>query len=354
MQAPLVVIVLLLARSGHNVSIYEEHSKIGSPVQCTGLLTSDFDQFAIPLKSFLINTFSEVEINSPNVNVKIKQKEYLVCRKKFDNHLANMAQNNGAEIHLNHSFIRKEGKYLVIRNVKDNYEFKIKPDVVIGADGPMSKTANSYGFFHYQRKNLFGIQATVEGNFNKNQYKAFFGSEYSPGMFSWIVPESDQIARVGLVAKKDAKKYFDLLMKKYDFKIKEMQAGLIPLYHPRQKLKLDNCYLLGDASGFVKATSFGGIIPGMKQAQILADCINFRKNYDKETKKLRQRLWLHLKVRKVMDKLTVDEWDKLLMVAKSSSIKKVLESHTRENLFPIILKTITKEPKLIFLARYLI
>ncbi len=344
----------LLAKSGHNVSVYEEHKKIGSPVQCTGLLTSDFDQFAIPLNKFLINTFSEIEINSPHVNAIIKQKEYLVCRKKFDNYLAKMASSEGANILLGHSFVRKEGKYLVIKNVKDDSKFKIKPDIVIAADGPMSRTANSFGFFHYQRKNLFGVQATVEGNFNKNKYQAFFGNEYSSGMFSWIVPESSTVARVGLVAKKEAKKYFDLLIMEHGFKILEMQAGLIPLYHPKQKLKQDNCYLLGDAAGFVKATSFGGIIPGMKQAQILTNCINFRKDYVVETKKLRKRLWLHLKVRKVMDKLTVDEWDKLIMVAKSGSVRSVLESHTRENLLPIVLKTLLKEPKLMFLARYLI
>jgi digeranylgeranylglycerophospholipid reductase len=217
----------------------------------------------------------------------------------------------------------------------------------------MSKTAQAYNIYS-KRKNFFGIQATVEGEFNKNKYQAFFGSDYSPGMFSWIVPESDNVARVGLVAKKEAKHFFDLLIKQHGFKIKEMQAGMIPLFNQKQKLKSDNCYLLGDAAGFVKATSFGGIIPGMKQAQILADCINFRKDYFNETKKLRQRLSLHLKVRKVMDKLTVDEWDRLVMIAKGKSVRRVLESHTRENLFPIVLKTILKEPRLVFLARYLL
>jgi digeranylgeranylglycerophospholipid reductase len=117
----------LLAKSGHNVSVYEEHKEIGSPVQCTGLLTSDFDQFAIPMKSFLINSFSEVEINSPHVNVSLKQKEYLVCRKKFDNCLAKMASTEGANLFLGHSFQSKEGKYIVIKMLKMTPNLRLNP-----------------------------------------------------------------------------------------------------------------------------------------------------------------------------------------------------------------------------------
>ena len=37
----------LFAKAGHQVSIYEEHATVGCPIQCTGLLTSDFDQFQL-------------------------------------------------------------------------------------------------------------------------------------------------------------------------------------------------------------------------------------------------------------------------------------------------------------------
>ena len=33
----------LLAKEGHSVEIYENHKKIGAPIQCTGILTSSFD-----------------------------------------------------------------------------------------------------------------------------------------------------------------------------------------------------------------------------------------------------------------------------------------------------------------------
>ena len=72
----------LLAKSGHQVEIYEK-GEIGRPIQCTGLLTADFDQFEIDKSSFLVNTFDQIEINSPQNQLVLKQKEYLICRDKY-------------------------------------------------------------------------------------------------------------------------------------------------------------------------------------------------------------------------------------------------------------------------------
>ena len=75
----------LLAKSGHDVNIYERKKEIGSPIQCTGLLTADFDQFGLDKSYFLENSITKIEVNSINNQLIINNKEYLVCRKKFDN-----------------------------------------------------------------------------------------------------------------------------------------------------------------------------------------------------------------------------------------------------------------------------
>ena len=83
----------LLAQSGHIVNIYENHKEIGLPIQCTGLLTSDFDQFHLNKESFLINTLTNIEVNTPNHKITFEnQKEYLVNRRKFDQFFANLAE----------------------------------------------------------------------------------------------------------------------------------------------------------------------------------------------------------------------------------------------------------------------
>jgi len=337
----------LLAKEGHDVHLYEEHKQVGAPIQCTGLLTTDFDEFRLPKESFLVNTFSKIEVNSPHQTAVIPQKEYLVNRTKFDQFLAEMAEKVGAKIHLQHSFLRKEDHKLIIKEGKSGKEISLTPDVVIAADGPLSKTAKAYGFYHESRVIYQGIQALVEGKFDPQTYQTFFGIEVCPDLFAWIVPESETLARVGLAStSKDARKMFDKFMSSYNFAVVEMQAGMIPLYHPQQKLQQDNCYVLGDASGFVKATTLGGLIPGLKQAQILADCLNNNKNYAKEVKALKKRMDLHLRIRKVMNKFSDKDWDRLVSIIKQPKMQKVLEQHTRENSLPLVFKALIKEPRL--------
>jgi geranylgeranyl reductase family protein len=337
----------LLAKEGHKVNIYEEHKQIGLPIQCTGLLTADFDEFKLNKDFFLINTFSQIEVNSPHQTAKIKQKEYLVDRTKFDRFFADMAEKAGAKIHLGHSFVRKEGTSLVVKDGRNNKEMIVSPDKVIAADGPLSRTAKAYGLYHPSRVLYQGIQAVVEGKFDPHTYQTFFGTEVCPDLFAWIVPESETRARVGLAStSKEARKMFDCFMDQNNFAVLEMQAGMIPLYHPMQKLQQDECYLLGDASGFVKATTLGGLIPGLKQAQILADCLNKNKDYVREIRPLKKKMDLHLKIRKLMNKFSDKDWDRLVSIIKQPKMQKLLEEHTRENPLPIVLKALIKEPRL--------
>ncbi len=345
----------LLAKTGHIVSIYEKKSTIGLPIQCTGLLTADFEQFNLPLESFLVNTFSKLEINSPKGHKQeLKQKEYLVCRKKFDQYLTHLAESAGAKIYLNHALVRKEGQQLVIKDSKKGKEVIIQPEIIIAADGPLSETAKAFGFYHPRRKNYLGIQAVVEGTFEKEKYHTYFGEQICPGMWAWVVPESSTRARVGLFSLKEPRRYFNDWLDQNNFKLIEMQAGLVPQYHPKQKLKKDNCYLLGDAAGFVKASTMGGIIPGMKQAEILVDCLNQGKNYETELKPLIRKLKLHLALRKILTKLSDRDWDKLIAYLAQPKVQAVFEKYTRENPLPLLVWALLKEPRFLYFGKYLI
>src|SRR3989344_512298 len=344
----------LLAKTGHTVAIYENHPQIGNPIQCTGLLTSDFDQFQLPMDSFLVNTFKEIEVYSPNKSLKIAQKEYLVCRKRFDNFFGDLAKKEGAAVFVNHSFVRKEGKSLVINDTVNKKEKRITPDIVIAADGPLSPTAKAYGLYHPQRENYFGIQATVQGTFNPHSFQTYFGVEVCPELFAWIVPESSTTARVGIAMRKNSRAYFDKFMKQHHFTAVEMQAGTIPVYHPQQVLRKENCYLLGDAAGFVKATTLGGLVPGLKQAEILVDCINNNKDYQRKVKPLAKQLKLHLAMRRIFDKFSDRDWDRLVSYVAQPKIQAVFEKYTRDNPVPLVTNALMKEPRFLYFVKHLI
>ena len=263
-----------------------------------------------------------------------------------------MAVKAGAQLFLNHSFTRKEGKNIIIKDTINKVEKIIAPDIVIATDGPLSPTAKAYGFYHPERINFYGIQATVEGTFEPHTIQTYFGKDICPGLFAWVVPESATIARVGLATTKNSKHYFDIFMKEHNFVAKEIQAGAIPIYHPQQKLQHENCYLVGDAAGYVKATTLGGLVPGLQQARILADCIINGKNYTKEVKVVRRKMWLHLQVQKIFHKFTDDDWDLLVSYINQPKIQKIFEQHTRDNPFPLVLKSLLKEPRFLRFGKY--
>jgi len=349
-------VAYLLASSGHQVSVYEEHDIIGSPVQCTGLLSSEFDKFKLPSGNFLVNKFNKIIINSPNEKVIIKQKEHLVDRTKFDQYLAHLAKDAGAKYFLSHAFLRREGSALIIKDLSHNEEKIVLPDIIIAADGPLSKLAKSYNFYNIQRKNYLGMQAIVEGEFDSDSYQTFFGKEVCPDFFAWIVPESYNRARVGVASKSGARQHFEKFVEKHQFKVKEIQAGTIPVYNSEQKVLKDNCCLLGDAACQVKATTLGGIIPAMKAAQVLASCIdrNKVKEYPQKLAKINKGLLLHLKVRNALDKFTDEDWDKLIKFVKQKRILKTFGKYSRDNPIPLFTSLLLKEPRFLYFFKHII
>ena len=221
----------------------------------------------------------------------------------------------------------------------------MQPDIIIAADGPLSPAAKAFGLYHPGRKNYYGIQAVVEGNFDPQTIKTYFGNEICPGLFAWITPESSKTARVGLAALKNSRAYFDAFMKQQGFIVKEMQAGAIPLFNPQQQLQKDNCYVLGDAAGYVKATTLGGLIPGLKQAEILADCLINQKNYEQEIQPLKRKMRLHLRAQKLLMKFSDQDWDKLVSYVAQPRIQKLFEKYTRDNPIPLVAGILWREPR---------
>ncbi len=353
----------LLAKAGHSVTLYENHPQVGCPVQCTGILTADFDEFGFPMDSYLVNVIDTVEVYTPNGKLTVKDKNYIVDRTRFDNFFVNMAVQEGAKLLVNHSFTGKcSGKYsftskngpgIMIRDSADKVDKTIQPEIIIGADGPLSPTAKAFGFYHPERINFYGIQATVEGSFEPHTIKTYFGPDVCPGLFAWIVPESATIARVGLATTKNSKFYFDKFMQEHNFKAREIQAGAIPIYHPQQKLRSENCYLAGDAAGYVKATTLGGLVPGLQQAKILTGSIINGKSYEAEITSVRRKMWLHWQLYKIFQKFSDQDWDRLVQYLQRSGVSKVLEQHTRDNPWPLVVKALLKEPRLLGFLKYL-
>src|SRR3989344_3586354 len=95
----------LLAKEGQKVAIFEEHEIVGSPVQCTGIVTHSIERFFRLKKEVITNRLGKVEVISKNKRISVNVDEIVMWRDKFDQFLSGMAIDSGAKLHLNHQFI---------------------------------------------------------------------------------------------------------------------------------------------------------------------------------------------------------------------------------------------------------
>ncbi|MBI2667829.1 NAD(P)/FAD-dependent oxidoreductase [Candidatus Woesearchaeota archaeon] len=337
----------LLAKKGEKVNLYEEHSVVGSPIQCTGLTTSSLNGIFDIDENIVINKIRYARIFSPNNNfieVKLTGTNYVFDRDTFDKYIVNMAINEGAKLHLN-------SKYNGCINnnslkIKINNEFK-ETDLLVGADGPFSNVAKTNGMYN-DRKFVYGIQARTKLDCEEDKIDFYLGY----GCFGWVVPENNKIARIGIAAYDNSRVEFDRLIKLRKATILNYQSGMIPVYNPKVTTTKDNVYLLGDAATQVKATTYGGIIQGLIAAKEMAKSFE---DYDKNWRKsIGKDLWISLYARKIMDRFTTNDYNELVRLFSQYKLKKVLEDNDRDYLAGFALQLLIKEPKLFKFLKYIV
>ncbi len=341
----------LLAKAGHDVTIYEDHDRIGEPVACTGIVTKALFDLVEYNREYVINELEGVDIISPKgEKLHIALREFVICRKRFDNYLAEKARSAGAKIQLGHRYVGRKGSTLVFRH--DGKTVKKETGILIGADGPLSKVAETSGLG--KNRNFYvGQQATVKARFNPKVFTTWFGS-IAPGFFAWSVPENAELSRIGLATTndKDCAGCFQRLMKMAGGKIIARQAAPIPLYDHKRSVENGNAFLVGDAAGFVKDTTGGGIITGMLSSKILAESITSRTSYSKNLKPLRKELWIHSKLRRMLNKFSDNDYERLIRLMSGRRIKSILYAHPREYPSRFLLKLLLAEPRLAYFTRY--
>ncbi len=340
-----------LSQKGFPVDVYEEHTVIGKPVQCTGITTFFLNKLMKPSDEFVINRISRTKVFAPDgSHVEIAlPKNYIVDRTKFDSYLADVAQSSGAKYHSNHKFVRSE-------KLQNNYRLHFAhnktatTDALVGADGPLSAVAKSNDMFG-QRKFIIGHQARVQIPCEQDLVEFFIDEGY----FGWLVPESTKIARLGICSLDKANFYFDKLHKLRHGKILEWQSGIIPLYDPKVVTEKDHVYLVGDAATQVKASTLGGIIPGMMAAEELTKALAEGKSYEQLwRKRIGFELWTHLMIHKIMlQRFKERDYTKLVQLVRQPRITNLLTTHDRE--FPSLLlaKMALLEPRFLQFLRFL-
>jgi len=330
-----------LAAKNNDVRLFEEHRTIGKPVACTGILTDSISS-VIPIPKDLIigkiNRFKIIAPNGKSVYIDMKKSDRIIDRKKFDQFLYNKAIDAGAKAHLGEKFLgyKKNNDTYTLKTSRSNYD----TDMIVGADGPLSQVAKSAGIYE-ERRFIQGLQVRAR---YPGLEEGTTIIHLNLGEFSWIVPEDDRIARIGVIGVNNKKLHADYKRLIKDAKIIEHQSGIIPLYNPRQKLRKDNVFLIGDAATQVKATTYGGIIYGLLAGSYLAqDKESYVKRFNS---KLGKDLWISLKMRELMNSMTEKQADELIGIFNKKTNSRILSEHDRDFPSKFIVQLLMKEAKL--------
>jgi len=331
-----------------DVHLFEEHEVVGNPVACSGILTDSVDSIVKIPEDLIIAKIKRFKIVSPNgksIYIDLKKQDKVIDRAKFDQMLFQMAVDRGTKVHLGEEFLgykttessgRK--KEYIIKTNKAEY----KTDMIVGSDGPMSKVAKSAGIFG-ERKFIQGLQIRAK---YPDLEEGTTIIHLNLGEFSWIVPEDDRIARVGVIGVNSPKLHADYKTLIKDAKIIEHQSGIIPLYNPKQQLRKgkENIFLIGDSATQIKATTYGGIIYGLLAGSYLAeDKDSYVKKFNG---KLGKDLWLSLKMRDWMNVMTEEQANELIDIFNKKSNSQILSEVSRDFPSKFIVRLLMKEAKL--------
>jgi len=276
------------AINGADVLMVEDHASVGSPVGCTGLLSTRAvtECDVRPSDRFVLNSVRGAFVHPmKGESLPIDGKEtkaYVVSRKNFDRTLASMALESGVELRLNTratdlEYVDGVQKLSVIENGQHR---EIKAGVIIGADGVRSRIARMAGLGNV-KKILPGVQIEAPYNSPDTDFVELFIGSQAPGFFGWVVPVDDKISRIGLAIDSNTDESvlncLDKMLKnnphiasRYRGGHLDLVTGGIPI-GPLEKTYAEGTLIVGDAAGQVKPTSGGGIYTGAACAKIAGE-----------------------------------------------------------------------------------
>lgn len=280
------------AEMGLSTLMVEEHAAIGYPLQCAGLLsTAAFAECRVSRDS-IIREIRGACINTGDAHILTidggATRAYVVDRSRLDREMATLALKAGAQIALKTRVYGIEGNEVLTHGIDGTQRIRTK--MIIAADGPQSIIGRMLGMGRCPSY-LSGIQADIPHHMDGRFVELY--PDASPEFFGWAIPSYEGCARVGLCGERDVHRRFNALCSQFGRGCLHLVTGTIPLGtvpHTYGKRTL----LIGDAAGFAKPTSGGGVYTGVRSAlhaaRSVAECCQANQ-FDDEILKRYETAW---------------------------------------------------------------
>lgn len=334
-----------LAGLGYKVIVFEEHEKIGQPVQCTGIIGAEcFERFPL-FDAAVLGEVSSAKLFSPSGRElriwRDSVQAYIVDRAAFDQALAGKAQQQGA-----HYLLGSRAEDIAVLDDRVRIEAECQGERRI-FEGKTAVISSGFGSRLPRRLGLgrvgdlvVGAQAEVSID-GSGEIEVYFDQEVAPGFFAWFVPTSQRRALVGLFSRRDPGTHLKNLLSSLFLQGKittpevQISYGGIPL-RPLPKTYLRRVIIVGDAAGQVKPTTGGGVYYGLLCAEIAADTLHQALSSDRFSEKLfaryqkgwRERIGRELRIgypaRRLYERLTNRHIDRIFHIVESQGIHELL------------------------------
>ncbi len=365
-------LAFLLSNSNLKIAVLEDHSEIGLPFQCAGIISQKLTQLIELPKDIILNRVKTAKIvSSTGKYIKLSGDEhpYIIDRIALDRLYYHRVENNrNITYYLGEKYKSFEYRsdndkeYVLIETSKRN----IQTRMLIGCDGPLSSVGKQ---LNVKNNVLYASQIRIKADFDEDEAAMYFDPRWKQ-LFGWIVPEGNRIFRIGIAASKNVnncfKRYIEKLAIDIDNKI-DQQGGIIP-YGIMNKISFDNIMLLGDSACQVKATTGGGIIMLLTAAKYASNCVNLcfknedfskefiKKHYEKPcSTTIGRELKLHYFIRLILEKFKAKDFETFFTIIKENRIEHLITLYGDMD-FPkaLIIKLLRKRTVLNFILKFLV
>ncbi len=264
------------AEQGLEVTVLERSEEVGRPLACSGHVSPDIQNFLSK------EDFEEIHQNSiVGARFHSGEKEYrfyrdetvsnVIDRVGLDKKKAEEAREAGAEIILEETVedVIESSESVRVETENDTY----KASIVAGCDGASSTVRDAVDLpepDHFYQ----GILCFTDEEDDSDFVDVLLDV---PKFFGWRIPRGDSVEYgVGVPKGENTMKWLDEVTSKFDVEEEDRRnicAGAIPI-EPPESVSTNRVFLVGDAAGQTKPFTGGGILYGMRAADIAAETID--------------------------------------------------------------------------------
>jgi digeranylgeranylglycerophospholipid reductase len=349
----------LLARAGCAVEVLEQSDQL-DPALRTLIVTSHLRTLLGPVgEGAIVNEIRKFELFTDGraAEIPLHRPDLIIERSRLIRELAQDAQSHGAKVSLGNRFLNLQsngnGLRVGVERSENGREEKLHADVVVGADGALSRVAQSAGWPRQPTVPLVQAIVRVPADMSPNSVRVWFVPDDTP-YFYWLIPESSERAVLGLIGEdgQETRRCLERFMEKRGFTALGYQGARIPVYERwtpvERRVGAGRVFLVGDAAGQVKVSTVGGIVTGFRGAIGVSESI-LNGGESRELRSLRRELDLHLLIRKTIHQFKQADYSRLVDLMNDAT-RRSLSQYTRDEASRVLWNIALSQPRLLLLA----